>query len=175
MGVAPEVAPAESEIVSKIVVLRGRKVMFDAHLALLYDVPTRVLMQAVRRNKGRFPPDFMFNVTEQEVADLKSQFVTSSSGRWGGRRKATHAFTEQGVAMLSSILRSPRAIAVNIAIIRAFVRLRDMVRVNAPLAAKLDELERRVSGHDNAIAGIVRTIRELATPLPEKPRRRIGF
>jgi len=128
-------ALAESEIVSKIFVLRDRKVMLDAELAVLYGVPTKVLMQTVRRNLRRFPADFMFRITEQEVANLKSQIVTSSRGAWGGRRKAIHAFTEQGVAMLSSVLRSPRAIAVNIAIMRAFVRLREMARVNAGLAS----------------------------------------
>jgi ORF6N domain-containing protein len=168
-------SPAESEIVSKIVVLRERKILLDAHLATLYGVPTKVLMQAVRRNLRRFPADFMFRVTEQEVANLKSQIVTSSSGDWGGRRKPVHAFTEQGAAMLSSVLRSAKAIAVNIAIMRAFVRLREIARTDAQLAAKLNELEQRVGGHDHAIAGIVRAIRELAGPIEEKPRRRIGF
>lgn len=168
--------PAESEIVSKIVVVRERKVLLDFQLAPLYGVPTGTLMQAVKRNSGRFPHDFIFRLTEQEVTNLKSQTVISSSGSgWGGRRTGFHAFTEQGVAMLSSVLRSPRAIAVNIAIMRAFVRLREIVRVNSQLAAKLDELERRVSGHDDAIAGIVRAIRELASPIKETPRRRIGF
>lgn len=152
--------------------------MLDADLADLYGVPTKVLSQAVKRNRLRFPPDFMFQLTEQEVAVLKSQIVTSSSidsRRWGGRRKPVHGFTEQGVAMLSSVLRSPRAIAANIAIMRAFARLREMVSQNAELAKKLDELERRVSGHDEAITGIVRAIRELAAPAEPKPKRSIGF
>lgn len=169
--------PIES-IASRILLLRGLKVMLDADLADLYGVPTKVLVQAVKRNRGRFPSDFMFQLTEQEVAILKSQTVTSSSidsGRWGGRRKPLHGFTEQGVAMLSSVLRSPRAIAANIAIMRAFVRLREMVAANAELATKLDELERRVSGHDEAITSIVRAIRELAAPPEPKPKRRIGF
>ena len=169
--------PADS-IASRILLLRGHKVMLDADLADLYGVPTRALVQAVKRNLGRFPSDFMFQLTEQEFAILKSQTVTSSSTRfrqWGGRRKPLHAFTEQGVAMLSSVLRSTRAIAANIAIMRAFVRLRAMVAANAELATKLDELERRVSGHDEAITSIVRAIRELAAPPDPKPKRRIGF
>ena len=150
--------------------------MVDFQLAPLYGVSTGNLMQAVRRNAGRFPQDFMFRLTEHEVTNLKSQIVISSSGRgWGGRRTAFHAFTEQGVAMLSSVLRSRRAITINIAIMRAFVRLREAARANSQLAAKLDELENRVAGHDDAIAAIVRAIRELSTPVDEVPRRRIGF
>jgi hypothetical protein len=152
--------------------------MLDADLADLYGIPTKVLIQAVKRNPGRFPSDFMFQLTEQEVRSLKSQFVTlpdMALRYWGRRRKAPYAFTEQGVAMLSSVLRSPRAIAANIAIMRAFVRLREMVAANAELAKKLDELERRVSGHDEAIASIVRAIRELAAPPEPQPKRSIGF
>jgi tetrahydromethanopterin S-methyltransferase subunit G len=169
--------PVEN-VTSRIALLRGRKVMQDADLAELYGIRTGVLIQAVTRNRARFPVDFMFQLTEQEVADLKSQIVTSSlqrPGKWGGRRKPLHAFTEQGVAMLSSVLRSERAIATNIAIMRAFVRLRTMVAANAELAKKLDELERRVSGHDEAIARIVRAIRELSAPPDPGPKRRIGF
>lgn len=169
--------PAD-RIATRILLVRGYKIMLDADLADLYGVPTRALVQAVKRNRRRFPPDFMFQLTQQELAILKSQTVTSSStgvGQWGGRRKPLHAFTEQGVAMLSSVLRSARAIAVNIAIMRAFVRLREMVAANAELAVRLEELERRVSGHDEAITSIVRVIRELAAPPEPKPRRRIGF
>ena len=166
--------PAEAEIVAKIVRVRDRKVIFDFHIAVLYAVPTKVLLQAVRRNSRRFPPDFLFRLTEHELTNLRSQIVTSSSG-WGGIRRPPFAFTEQGVAMLSSVLRSPRAIAVNIAIMRAFVRLREIVHASKELSSKLDQLERRVAGHDDAITGIVRTIRQLALPPEEKPRRRIGF
>ena len=169
--------PVES-IATRIQLVRGHKVMLDADLARLYGVPTGALVQAVKRNHGRFPCDFMFQLTEQEVAILKSQTVTSSltgPGQWGGRRKPLHAFTEQGVAMLSSVLRSARAIAANIAIMRTFVRLREMVTANAELAKNLDELERRVSGHDEAITSIVRAIRELAAPPEPKPKRHIGF
>ena len=136
-----------------------------------------MLVQAVKRNLNRFPSDFMLLLTDQDVAILRSQIVTSSSAlpRWGGRRWPTYAFTEQGVAMLSSVLRSTRAIAANIAIMRAFVRLREMVSANSGLADKLDELERRVAGHDEAITNIVQAIRELAAPPAPKPRRSIGF
>ncbi len=167
-----------SGIEARIVILRGHKVMLDADLASLYGVMTKVLVQAVKRNIERFPPDFMFQLMEQEVVILRSQFVTSRSAgasRWGGRRTTPYAFSEQGVAMLSSVLRSPRAIAVNIAIMRAFVRVREMVAANAELAKKLDDLERRVSGHDEAITSIVRAIRELATPPTPESKRRIGF
>jgi len=152
--------------------------MLDADLADLYGVATKALVQAVKRNRDRFPSDFMFTLTQQEVRTLKSQSVTlpeMALRYWGRRRRAPHAFSEQGVAMLSSVLNSARAIAANIAIMRTFVRLREMAAANSALANKLDELERRVSGHDDAITGIVRAIRELAAPLDAKPKRRIGF
>ena len=152
--------------------------MLDSDLAELYAVPAKVLIQSVKRNLIRFPADFMFELTHQELAILRSQFVTSRLGEvasWGGRRYAPFAFSEQGVAMLSSVLRSERAIAVNIAIMRAFVRLRDIANTSAELAKKLDDLEGRVGDHDEAIASIVRAIRELATPMDPKPKRRIGF
>ncbi len=167
--------PAE-RIERSILVLRGHKVLLDADLANLYDVETKVLLQAVRRNPDRFPKDFMFQLTDQEFRILRSQFVTSS---WGGRRYAPYVFTEQGVAMLSSVLNSPRAIAVNIEIMRAFVRLREMIASNKELAKHLDELEaridRKLSTHDQAIAGILDAIRALRA-LPESTKkRRIGF
>jgi len=165
-------------IASRILHLRGGKIMLDADLADLYGVPTSALVQAAKRNRSRFPPDFMFQLMEQEVRSLKSQSVTlpeMALRYWGRRRKAPYAFSELGVAMLSSVLRSPRAIAANIAIMRAFVRLREMVAANAELAKKLDQLERRVSGHDEAITSIVRAIRELSAPPDPKPKRRIGF
>jgi hypothetical protein len=152
-------------------------VLLNSDLARLYGVPVKVFNQAVRRNRNRFPEDFMFQLTWDEVERLRSQIVTlNASARRGVHSKyRPYAFTEQGVAMLSSVLRSPRAIAVNIAIMRTFVRLREIARTNASLASKLDELEHRVGGHDSAIAGIVKTIRQLAMPVEEKPRRRIGF
>ena len=167
--------PAE-RIERSILVLRGHKVLLDADLANLHDVATKGLLQAVRRNPDRFPKDFMFQLTDQEFRDLRSQFVTSS---WGGRRYAPYVFTEQGVAMLSSVLNSPRAIAVNIEIMRAFVRLREIIASNKELARRLDELEarieRKLSTHDQAIAGILDAIRTLMhSPEPTK-KRRIGF
>ena len=170
-------AEQAQSIVSRIVLVRGCKVLLDRDLAELYGVSTKALIQAVKRNLTRFPRDFMFLMKDQELTNLRSQIVTSSLGpkAWGGRRTAPYAFTEQGVAMLSSVLRSRRAVAVNIAIMRAFVRLREMAGANVELARKLNDLEHRVSGHDDAITGIVRAIRELAAPMDTKPKRRIGF
>lgn len=167
----------EEHIASRIFLVRGQKVLLDSDLADLYGVTTKRLLQAVKRNAERFPPDFLFILSNQEVANLRSQIVTSSldARKWGGRRWAVHAFTEQGVAMLSSVLRSARAIAANIAVMRAFVHLRKMVSSRTDLAAKLDELERRVTGHDEAIRSIVTAIRELAMPPTPRPGRKIGF
>jgi len=152
--------------------------MLDSDLAELYGTETKVLVQAVKRNLERFPVDFMFQLKNQDFVALRSQFVTSNAGR-GGRRTAPYAFTEQGVAMLSSVLNSPRAIAVNIEIMRAFVRLREVLASNKALAAKLDELEQRVSRklqtHDQAIAGILDAIRRLMAPPEPKSGRSIGF
>ena len=141
-------------------------------MAVLYGVETRALVQAVQRNRERFPDDFMFHLTNQEVAILRSQIVISS---WGGRRYTPFVFTEQGVAMLSSVLNSAQAIRVNIEIMRAFVRLREMIATDKELSRKLDELERKVATHDQAIAGLITAIRELAAPTPPNPKRRIGF
>ncbi|MEW6162473.1 MAG: ORF6N domain-containing protein [Nitrospirota bacterium] len=141
-------------------------------LAQLYGVEPKVLIQAVKRNIERFPEDFMFQLTNQEFINLKSQFVTSS---WGGIRRANpHAFTEQGVAMLSSVLRSKQAVHVNIAIMRAFVKLREILSINKELAHKLAQLERKIEKHDEEIKLIFDAIRQLMTP-PEQKRRRIGF
>lgn len=152
--------------------------MLDVDLADLYGVPTGALVQAVKRNARRFPPDFMFQLTEQEVKTLKSHSVIlprECLRYWGRRRRAPYAFTEQGVAMLSSVLRSDRAVDANVAIMRAFVRLRQLAAANVELAEKLDELEQRVAGHDHAIGEIVRAIRELAAPPQRQPKRPIGF
>jgi len=159
---------ATERIERSILVLRGHKVMLDADLATLYDVPTKVLVQAVKRNLERFPQDFMFQLEKQELAILRSQSVTSS---WGGRRYPPYAFTEQGVAMLSTVLKSPRAIAVNIEIMRAFVRLRLILSSNKELARRLDQLEAKT---DAKFKVVFEAIRELMTP-PEPKRRPIGF
>ncbi|MBK9130152.1 MAG: ORF6N domain-containing protein [Gammaproteobacteria bacterium] len=153
-------------ITQGILVIRGQRVMLSTYLAELYQVEPRVLIQAVKRNIARFPEDFMFQLSNQELASLKSQFVTSS---WGGaRRAAPYAFTEQGVAMLSSVLRSERAIRVNIEIMRTFVRLRQMLISHAELARKLAALERK---YDAQFKIVFDAIRELMTP-PEPKRRR---
>ena len=161
-----------SRIAESIYVLRGQKVMLGQDLASLYGVTVKALTQAVRRNANRFPRDFVFQITAEEFTNLKSQIVTSS---WGGLRRALpYAFTEQGVAMLSSVLNSARAVKVNIAIMRAFVKLRETLQTNRKLAQKFSELERRVGKHDEEIAAILEAIRQLMTS-PEKPRREIGF
>lgn len=152
--------------------IRGQKVMLDADLAELYGVETRTLTQAVKRNIGRFPADFMFQLANQEVAVLRSQTVISRSH--GGRRYAPYAFTEHGAVMLASVLNSERAVEVSVLVVRAFVQLREMLSTNKEVAAKLLELERKVSGHDQAIAGLIDAIRQLMMPTAGKGRP-IGF
>ncbi len=174
MSPAPAVLVPSERIAHSILLLRGQKVLLDADLAELYGVETKVLVQAVKRNLDRFPDDFMFRLDAEEFAALRSQSVTSNTGR-GGRRYAPYAFTEQGVAMLSSVLSSPQAIAVNIEVMRAFVRLREALAGNKELAAKLGELERKLKGHDQAIAGILDAIRQLMAPPPVPKKRSIGF
>jgi len=160
-----------------IVVIRGQKVLLDSDLAALYGVETKVLLQAVKRNLTRFPADFMLQLTVEEWGSLRSQFVTSSFEH-GGRRYLPYAFTEQGVAMLSSVLKSERAVAMNIEIMRAFVRIRELLGGNKDLAHQLKTLEDRVArkfaAHDHAIADIIKTIRELINS-PIKKSRPIGF
>lgn len=172
-AVTTSALPAE-HIAARILLIRGHKVLLDADLATLYGVPTKALVQAVKRNQERFPQDFMIQLSDEEFASLRSQSVTSKTGR-GGRRYAPYAFTEQGVAMLSSVLSSPQAVAVNIEIMRAFVRLREVLSSNTALAAKLHELERKLKGHDQAIAGILDAIRQLMAPSTQTKKRPIGF
>jgi hypothetical protein len=156
-----------------ILVIQGQKVMLSSDLAPLYDVKPRAMIQAVKRNLARFPPDFMFQLTREEFRHLKSQIVISSSGAWGGARRATpYAFTEHGVAMLSGILNSPRAIQVNIEIMRAFVRMRRMLADYAHLSRKLENTERK---YDAQFTVVFEAIRKLTTPSPPPKRRRIGF
>jgi hypothetical protein len=163
--------PAPERVAGSIVLLRGQRVILDAGLADLYDVPLKRLLQAVRRNLDRFPADFMFQLQKQDLARLRSQFVTSN-GR-GGRRYAPYAFTEQGVAMLSSVLRSRRAVQVNIEIMRAFVRLRSMLASNQVLARKLSELEAKYDAQFRAVFDAIREL--MAVPPPSPRKRRIGF
>ena len=149
--------------------VRRQKVILDCDLAALYGVVTKVLLQAVKRNKERFPADFMFQLSKREWSNLRSQIVTSSS--WGGRRSAPYAFTEQGVAMLSSVLRSRRAVAVNVEIMRAFVRLRRMLVEHEDLAKRLDELESRCDENFRTVFDAIRSLINPAT----QPRKRIGY
>ena len=166
-----EIIPIE-RVVQSIRWIRGQKVLLDSDLATLYDVTTGNLNKAVKRNADRFPSDFMFQLKPEELAKLKFQFGISS---WGGRRRShPYVFTEQGIAMLSSVLKSERAIKVNIAIMRAFVKLRQLIDTNRELARKFSELERRVGKQDQEIATVLEAIRQLMAT-PEKPRREIGF
>jgi hypothetical protein len=161
-------------IEQSIFYIRGHKVMLDRQLALLYGVPTSRLNEQVKRNAKRFPSDFMFRLTQSEFESLISHFAISNSGR-GGVRKLPYAFTEQGVAMLSSVLNSERAIEVNIAIMRAFVKLREVLATHKELAVQFKELEHKVGTHDKQIAAIFEAIRRLMKTPPEKPKRKIGF
>lgn len=147
----------------RIHVVRDHKVMIDSDLADLYAVATKNLNKAVRRNSHRFPPDFMFQLSNQEVRDLRFQIGTSSSAH-GGHRHLPFAFTEQGIAMLSSVLNSERAIAVNIEIMRAFIHMRQMLSSNEAMRTQLEELERKVASHDQAIVGIFKTLHQLMSP-----------
>lgn len=159
------------EIVERrIFLIRGQRVMLSSHLAELYDVETRVLIQAVKRNIKRFPEDFMFSLTREEIMDL-SQIVISSKIKHSPN---VLAFTEQGIAMLSSVLRSERAIQVNIAIMRVFVKIREILSTHKDLAHKLRELERKIEKHDTEIKAIFDAIRQLMAP-PKEKRGRIGF
>jgi hypothetical protein len=169
----PAVIPADG-IEQSIFLIRGHRVMLDSHLAALYGVETKNLNKAVRRNLSRFPADFMFQLTPEELANLKFQIGTSSSTH-GGRRKPVSAFTDQGVAMLSSVLRSQRAVRVNIAIMRAFVRLRETLSLHKELAHKLAELERRIENHDESIHSLFEAIRQLMAPPAQPPLKEIGF
>jgi hypothetical protein len=166
---AVKVQAVPERIRRSIFLIRGQKVILDAHLAELYAVETRALIQAVTRNLSRFPRDFMFQLSKREFANLRSQIVMSSL--WGGRRIAPYAFTEQGVAMLSSVLRGRRAVAVNIEIMRTFVELRRMVAEHEDLANRLSELEER---YDGKFQVVFDAIRSLIAP-HEKPRKRIGY
>src|SRR5712692_6898019 len=148
--------------------------MLDSDLAALYGVETKVLNQAVKRNAERFPDDFAYRLTRQEFKNLRSQFVTSSSD-YGGRRNLPWGFTEQGVAMLSSVLRSPMAIKVNVEIMRAFIRLRRLLAIPGELAVKLAELAQSVQLHDDQIKAITEVLQELMEPPPPPSKGRFGF
>lgn len=164
------IVPTE-RITQAILLVRGHKVMLDEDLAALYGVPVKTLNQAVKRNIERFPADFMLQLTEEEAARLRSQTVTIKGGRGQHRKYLPYAFTEQGVAMLSGVLHSPRAVEVNIAIMRTFVQLRAMLASNAELAAKLARLEKKYDAQFKVVFDAIRQLMSPAVPA----RRRIGF
>ena len=161
------------QVESRILILRRQKVILDTDLAELYGVPVKRLNEQVKRNQDRFPADFMFQLTAKERDILRSQIATSSQSH-GGRRYPPHAYTEHGAIMAATVLNSKRAVQMSVFVVRAFVRLRDMLGTNRQLAAKLDELERHVDSHDATIQELIEAIKELMTP--ERPtRRKIGF
>jgi hypothetical protein len=162
------ILPSSGSVRAKILILRGQRVLLDRDLAELYGVGTKVLNQAVRRNANRFPADFMFQLSAQELAILRSQIVTSS---WGGVRRPPMAFTEHGVAMLSSVLRSARAVEVSIGIMRAFVELRGLASAHTNLTRRLDSLEKK---YDGQFRVVFEALRQVMTP-PVVKRRKIGF
>ena len=158
-------------VAKRIFLVRGHRVMLDSDLAALYGVSTTRLNEQVKRNRRRFPSDFGFRLTPEEAADLKSQFATSSSG-WGGRRKLPSVFTEHGAVMLASVLNSSVAIHASIQVVRAFIRLREMLSANADLARKLEELERK---YDAQFKVVFQAIKQLIESPQEPPKERIGF
>jgi hypothetical protein len=166
-----QIAVSEELILSKIYEIRSYKVMLDEDLAMLYDVPTKRLNEQVKRNIDRFPKDFMFQLSRKEFEILKSQNATSS---WGGRRTPPYAFTEHGVLMLSSILNSDRAIAVNIQIMRIYTQMREMILTNKEILLQLEKIEKKVSGHDEDLQLVFEYLKQLIHT-PDPPRKRIGF
>jgi hypothetical protein len=167
-------ALAPEYIARQIYIIRGQKAMLDTDLAILYGISTKQLNQAVKRNSMRFPDDFMLQLTEKEEENLRSQIVTSNAKR-GGRKYLPYAFTEQGVAMLSSVLRSERAVQMNITIIRAFVQLRNLLASNKDLAARMEKLEAKQTRHSSIIEILAEEISALKSPPPVPAKRRIGY
>jgi len=170
---APALTDTVLNLSAHVHLIRGQKVMLDADLAALYGVETKRLNEQVRRNAMRFPDAFMFQLNDEEAMVLRSQFATSKPGR-GGRRYNPYAFTEHGAVMLASVLNSERAVAMSLLVVRTFVALRDQLAAHSELKHKLDELERKVSSHDQALAGLIDAIRQLMNPvMPAK--RGMGF
>lgn len=155
----------------RIYVVRGQKVMIDSDLASLYQVETKALNRAVKRNAARFPADFMLRLTREESENLRCQFGTSS---WGGRRYLPYAFTEHGAVMLASVLNSDRAVRMSVLVVRSFIRMREVLAANEKLARKLEDLERVQKDHGRQIVAIYEMLRQLTEP-PVQPKRRIGF
>jgi hypothetical protein len=166
--------PAPTRIESLIFTIRGLRVMLDSDLAKIYDVQTKALNQALKRNLNRFPNDFAFQLTGEELEPLMSQIVTSNTGR-GGRRKLPWVFTEHGAIMLASVLNSERAVAMSVSVVRAFVLMREQLAASTELTQKLGELENRVSGHDESIQILFEAIRQLIEPPLPEDRKQIGF
>ncbi|MGB7602539.1 MAG: ORF6N domain-containing protein [Candidatus Sulfotelmatobacter sp.] len=158
---------------SRILLLRHQRVILDADIAELYGVPVKVLNQQIKRNQKRFPADFVFQLSSKEYEALRSQFVTSKETR-GGRRYLPYAFTEHGAIMAATVLNSERAVEMSVFVVRAFVRLRELLANNRKLAGKIDELEDRLDTHDSTIQDLIEAIKELMTP-QDPPRKRIGF
>jgi hypothetical protein len=165
-------APA-SAVESRILFLRQQRVILDADIAELYGVSVRILNQQIKRNRERFPSDFVFQLTPKEHQDLRSQSVIST-GSHGGRRYLPYAFTEHGAIMAATVLNSERAVEMSVFVVRAFVRLREMLATNRKLAGKIYQLENRLDTHDSTIQDLIEAIKELVTP-PDPPRKRIGF
>ncbi len=172
----------EEAVENKIYLIRGVKVMFDFDLALLYQVPTKRLNEAVKRNRNRFPEDFMFRLTIEELENLRSQIATSSSRlqfvilkKYGGRRYMSYAFTEQGVAMLSSVLKSRRAVETSILIVRAFIKLRKMLQSHKDILKEIEEIKRNQNKHDSQIGEIIAVINRFFEQPKEPKKEKIGF
>jgi phage regulator Rha-like protein len=165
--------PSPYAVESRILLLRHQRVILDADIAELYGVPVKVLNQQIKRNQKRFPADFVFQLSTKEYEALRSQFVTSKERR-GGRRYLPYAFTEHGAIMAATVLNSERAVEMSVFVVRAFVRLREMLANNRKLAGKIDELENRLDTHDSTIQDLIEAIKELMTP-EDPPRKRIGF
>ena len=163
---------SDDAVISKIYLIRGQKVMLDMDLSALYGVETRYLKRQVKRNIERFPEDFMFELAPQELENLRCQIGTSS---WGGVRYAPMAFTEQGVAMLSSVLGSKQAISVNIQVIRVFSKMRQLLLTSKDILLKLEQIERKAAQHDDDFRVIFAYLKELLEPPPTEPVRKIGF
>lgn len=160
------------QLAAQILVLRGQRVILDLHLAEIYGVATRRLNEQVRRNSGRFPAEFAFVLTNQEIANLKSQIATSS---WGGKRKRPMVFSEHGAIMAATVLSSRRAISMSVFVVRVFVKMRDALAAHREIGRRLDELEGKVGTQDRAIMKIFDALRELTAPVKPVPRKRIGF
>lgn len=175
MSATLAILPAE-RIQSRIVVLRGQRVLLDADLAVIYEVPTKRLIEQMKRNAAKFPEDFVFQLTsdEAEVLRLRSQNATSKPGR-GGRRYLPYAFTEHGAIQAANVLRSNTAIEMSVQVVRAFVQLRQLMVNHKAIAAKLAELDARIGAHDEQLAAIIEAIRLLSEPVLPEDRRRIGF